>query len=464
MMRTTFYVTCIALVLLCVATLSRAQDRFYVNAVTGHDDFNVAAFNDPTKPFKSVQFVVAAAAQQGYSSVFITTQGGFWTPFDVMGVNVAIVSQESVFLTPFIDSTGSRTGGLTLLGATVLHAQPSTLIGMKNFTSVECNFQLAYPIDVTDAWWTSTRSTYIYNVNLPLSLGFNASAPAMSELVVARRDTAVEFVRDVFLFYDGFVADPELGVTLFKTLDNGNILSDASVWGWEFGYKLPTKRAVVAEAWGSLTDCDASVPQSCGQQRHTSFVLSWNLDTNDIEEIIYAKGHDASIQFHGASIRRLDRLLAVKTKHVLHRVTGKSIVTAIDLDVGGDLEIDWSSNPQLVLEVALTRSKGSMVLAGSLATGVRRVSSCGSLIAQAGADDATVLVNNCLGDAKLLLTAEAAHRGHHLTVFKQSVGKLDLVAASGTKIMGASKWSMGLLVKSVQLQFYEGEWYVLSMF
>jgi hypothetical protein len=65
-------------VLLCVlaATLCYAQPRFYVNSVVGQDDFNLAVFNDPAKPFKSVQFVIAASVQQGQTSVFITTQGG----------------------------------------------------------------------------------------------------------------------------------------------------------------------------------------------------------------------------------------------------------------------------------------------------------------------------------------------------------------------------------------------------
>jgi hypothetical protein len=95
-----------------------------------------------------------------------------------------------VFITPFIDSTGIRTAGLTLLGAAVIHIQPQTLIGMKNFTCVDTNFQLAYAIDVTNALWTSTRSTYIFNVFLPLGFGFNAQAPNMTNLEIAREDTA----------------------------------------------------------------------------------------------------------------------------------------------------------------------------------------------------------------------------------------------------------------------------------
>lgn len=447
-----------------LATFTWAQPRWYVNDVTGHDDFALAQFNDPTKPFKTIQFVIGISAQQQIPTIAITTQGGIWQPFDVMGVNVVIQGDESVFFTPFIDSTRSRTAGLTLLSATVFHVQNQTLISLKNFTCVDTNFQLAYPIDVEDAWWTSTRCTYIYNIFLPLGFGFNSTAPPMSQLVVARRQTAVEFVRDVFLFYDGFIADSQLGVTLFTTHDNGNILSDASVWGWEFGYKLPTTKAIVAESWNALTNCDPIAIQSCGQQRHTAFVMSWNLDTNDIDEIIFAKGHDVSIQFHGASARRLENLLAVKTKYTLHQVTGRSIVTALNLDVGSLLEVDRTSNPELILELVLTQSKGSLALEGSLSTGVRPVVSCGSTIPQVKGDDSTLIVDNCSNNSKLVLTLDAARYGHHVTIFKKNISKLELVAASGTKIMGSSKWSMGLLTKSVQLQFFDGDWYILSMF
>jgi hypothetical protein len=69
----------------------------------------------PAKPFKSVQFVIAASVQQGQTSAFITTQGGVWQAFDIMGTDVVIHADESVFITPFIDSTGIRTAGLTLL-------------------------------------------------------------------------------------------------------------------------------------------------------------------------------------------------------------------------------------------------------------------------------------------------------------------------------------------------------------
>jgi hypothetical protein len=380
-----------------------------------------------------------------------------------MGANVVIQADELVFITPFIDSTGSRTAGLTLLGAAVIHIQPQALIGMKNFTCVDTNFQLAYAIDVTDAWWTSTRSTYIYNVFLPLGFGFNATAPNMTNLVIARQDTAVEFVRDIFLFYDGFVADEQFGITLFTTFGNGNIATDATVWGWEFGYKIPTKRAVVAESWGALSDCDPTVIQSCGQQRHTSFVLYWNLDTNDIEEIIYARGHDASIQYHGASSRRLDRLLRVPTRHILHQVTGRSIVSAINLDVGGKFEIDWTSNPSLDLEVAVTQSKGSLRLAGSISTSVRDVSACGSgIISKAFSDDSTLVVSNCMADSKLELTSDASQQGHEMTVYKKNPGRLELVAAPGTKIEGQSKWTMGFILKSVRLQYHKGQWLILS--
>jgi hypothetical protein len=328
---------------------------------------------------------------------------------------------------------------------------------MKNFTCVDTNFQLAYAIDVTNAWWTSTRSTYIFNVFLPLGFGFNAQAPNMTNLVIAREDTAVEFVRDIFLFYDGFVADVQLGVTLFTTFGNGNIATDSTVWG----FKLPTKRAVVAESWGALSKCDPTVIQSCGQQGHTSFVLYWNLDTNDIEEIKYAKGHDVSIQYHGASSRRLDRLLRVPTRHILHQVTGHSIVSTINLDVGGKLEIDWSSNPSLDLEVALIQSNGSLRLAGSISTSVRDVSACGtSIIAEAFSDDSTLVVSNCIADLKLVMS-DASLQGHELTIYK-NLGRLELVAASGTKIEGESRWNMGFILKSVRLQYHKGQWLILS--
>jgi hypothetical protein len=451
------------LLLFAVLTVTvNAQPRWYVNQQVGNDDFQLAAFNDPARPFKTLEFVVATTVAQGQTMAFITTQGGVWSPFDIQGLVVTIQADESVFVTPFIDSTQTRTAGLTLLGAAVIHLQPNALLGMKNFTCVDTNFQLAYPIDVIDAWWTSTRSTYIYNIFLPLSFGFNETAPPMTNLVIGRQNTTIEFVRDVFLFYDGFVADPENGVTLFSTMGTGNIATDATVWGWEFGYKLPTKRAIVAESWGALSDCEPSVIQSCGQQRHTNFVLSWNLDTNDIDEIIYSKGHDASIQFHGASSRRLDRLLAVKTKHILHQVAGHSIVTAINFDVSGQLEIDWHSNPNLDLQVAVTQSKGSLRLAGSLSTSVRGVAACGLTVAQAYSDDSTLIVNNCGSDSILELTADSSQQGHEMTVYKKGLGKLKLVAAPGTKIDGDATWSMGFLIKTIRLQFHQGEWYILS--
>lgn len=454
------------LLLICCVyfTGTLAQPRWYVNQETGSDDFNEAQFNDPAHPFKTIQFVIAVSAQRGETNAFITTQGGVWTPFDIMGVNVAIQGDESVFVTPFIDSTATRTAGLTLLGATVIHVQPQMLIGMKNFTCVDTNFQLAYSIDVEDAWWTSTRSTYIYNNYLPLGFGFNTTSPAFSQLVVARNHTAVEFVRDVFLFYDGFVADSQ-GVTLFTTLDTGNILTDGTVWGWEFGYKLPTKRAIIAESYRSLTNCQPDIPQTCGQQRHTSFIVGWNLDTNDIEEIIYAKGHDASIQFHTLSVRRLDELLRVETKHILHQITGRSILVATDVDTSGKLQIDWFSNPLLDIQFSAIQSRGSLRLAGGLATSVREVYACGSNnVAKSNADDSTIIVNNCPSQSKLQLTLDAAYQGHEMTIIKDNVGQLELVAASGTKIKNASKWNMNVLINSVRIQFHKGNWYILSLF
>jgi hypothetical protein len=113
--------------------------------------------------------------------------------------------------------------------------------------------------------------------------------------------------------------------------------------------------------------------------------------------------------------------------------------------------------------VALIQSKGSLRLAGSISTSVRDVSACGtSILAEAFSDDSTLVVSNCIADSKLELMSDASQQGHELTIFKKNLGRLELIAASGTKIEGESRWNMGFILKSVRLQYHKGQWLILS--
>lgn len=426
---------------------------FYVNGQTCNATFSV--LSDPTHPWCDIQSAIDTGILYGFNRIFITllsaslNTGGVHIPFDIKGQTVYVNSNGQTLIAPFIDSLGSRTGGLTLLGATVV-IQPSTpaTVNLKNITLVDSNFVHYSPIDLTDIWWTSSRSTYT-----PLGL--------QSNQFIARAGVALENVFDVVVLYDGFQADPVNGFTVFEQHDNGDITTASTYIGFEFGYRSAVSdKIIVSASYNALSP--SFVPgqqQTYGQVRHTGLTIGFNKDVNPISQIVFAAGTNSSIQYYGFKCLRVREYLTVQTQYILNNITGRSLLEATDFFVDGQIKVDYS-NPQLNLKFFIGSSKGSLNLAGGIQASIKTLNTCGSE-GRVYFDDYTVKLNNCNSNTVRILS-EAFVQGKLLNIKRLNPGQVRIIADSAT-IDNKPYFDMWFL-SSLSLQYDNGNWEILSYF